>query len=76
MPLRLIDANGNRAAEGLRVLEDIARFLFDDARCAGLAKDLRHRVRQLIPAVAVAARDVTGDVGTTIKAFSVEELGT
>ena len=68
MPLRLIDANGNRAAEGLRVLEDLARFLFDDARLSALAKDLRHRVRALIPPQAITARDVAGDVGTTIKA--------
>lgn len=63
---RLLDANGNRAAEGLRVLEDIARFLLDDGHLAELAKTHRHAVRQAIPASAVAARDTAGDVGTTI----------
>ena len=63
---RLLDANGNRAAEGLRVLEDIARFLLDDARLAQRGKDLRHAVRQAIPDRAVLARDTAGDVGTTI----------
>ncbi len=29
---RTIDASTNRAAEGLRVLEDVARLLLDDAR--------------------------------------------
>lgn len=66
--LRLLDANGNRAAEGLRVLEDVARFVLDDGRLAGLAKDLRHALRQGIPAAAVHARDTAGDVGTTITA--------
>ena len=28
--LRLLDANLNRAAEGIRVLEETARMLFDD----------------------------------------------
>ena len=66
--LRLLDANGNRAAEGLRVLEDVARFVLDDARIAGLAKELRHTIRQSIPAQAVDARDTAGDVGTTLTA--------
>lgn len=66
--LRLLDANGNRAAEGLRVLEDVARFALDDARLATLAKDLRHGVRTAIPDRAVLARDTAGDVGTAITA--------
>jgi len=66
--LRLLDANGNRAAEGLRVLEDVARFMFNDARLASLAKDLRHALRQGIPANAVYARDTAGDVGTALTA--------
>ena len=65
---RLLDANGNRAAEGLRVLEDVARFLLDDARLGELAKIHRHAVRAAIPASAIAARDTAGDVGTTITA--------
>jgi thiamine-phosphate pyrophosphorylase len=65
---RLIDANGNRAAEGLRVLEDLARFLLDDGQLSGRAKELRHRVRQLIPAHVVAFRDTPTDIGTTITA--------
>ena len=65
---RLLDANGNRAAEGLRVLEDVARFLLDDRALAELAKNQRHNVRAAIPPCAVAARDTAGDVGTTITA--------
>ena len=66
--LRLIDANGNRAAEGLRVLEDVARFILDDAPLAELAKCQRHALRLAVPPAAVAERDTAGDVGTAIGA--------
>jgi thiamine-phosphate pyrophosphorylase len=65
--LRILDANGNRAAEGLRVLEDIARFILDDSFLSQLAKTQRHAVRAAMPTLAVATRDTAGDVGTTIK---------
>ncbi len=64
---RLLDANVNRAAEGLRALEDVARFMLDDGEAAGLAKELRHAVRGLLPPGAVAWRDAAGDVGEVIK---------
>lgn len=64
--LRLLDANLNRAAEGLRVLEDVARFLLDRADLAAEAKRLRHAVRAATPAGALGERDTTGDVGTVI----------
>jgi thiamine-phosphate pyrophosphorylase len=64
--LRILDANGNRAAEGLRVLEDVARFLCDDVRASEMAKDMRHAVRHAIPAEAVAARDSRCDVGQAL----------
>jgi len=63
---RIQDANGNRAVEGLRVLEDVARFLCDDAVLSAEAKELRHRLRAAVPPVAAAARDTPGDVGTAI----------
>jgi len=40
--LRLIDANVNRAVEGIRVLEETARMLFDDRGLTLLLKDIRH----------------------------------
>jgi thiamine-phosphate pyrophosphorylase len=60
---RILDANGNRIAEGLRALEEIARFLLDDVTLAGRCKTIRHQIRGLIPAQAVAHRDTAGDVG-------------
>lgn len=65
---RLLDANANRAAEGLRTLEDAARFLLDAPELAAEAKGLRHAVRTCLPAGATAWRDAAGDVGEAIKA--------
>lgn len=67
---RLLDANANRCAEGLRTLEDIARFVLDDANLSAEAKSIRHGVRdgvrQLVGAGLSEARDTPGDVGTVI----------
>jgi thiamine-phosphate pyrophosphorylase len=70
---RLIDANANRAREGLRVLEDIARFTLADQHLAGELKDLRHTitrtVAELIPTdLALTERSAETDVGRTINA--------
>ena len=40
--LRIIDANINRAGEGLRFLEEIARFVLDDAALSQQLKNMRH----------------------------------
>src|SRR5262245_59797174 len=40
--LRILDAQANRAAEGLRVIEDYVRFVLDDRHLSQLAKSLRH----------------------------------
>ena len=68
--LRILDANGNRATEGLRVVEDFARFALNDRHLAALSKQLRHELTAAlneIPVVArFAVRDTPGDVGTGI----------
>lgn len=69
---RLIDASANRAREGLRVMEDIARFALNDADLTERLKRLRHDLRAQLAALPIrpgdllAARDTAGDVGTTI----------
>ncbi len=76
--LRIIDANLNRAREGLRVLEEHARFVLDDADLTRQAKELRHRLRDVAAAFGidtVAARDIQGDVGTTISTPSELKRG-
>jgi thiamine-phosphate pyrophosphorylase len=68
--LRLLDANFNRAREALRVMEDCARFLLDDSHLSALAKQLRHDLCQCIAQIPaeqlLGARDIIGDVGTSI----------
>jgi thiamine-phosphate pyrophosphorylase len=66
---RLLDANSNRAAEGLRVLEDIARFSFDAQELAAALRSLRHRIRDVFRGHEknlLAARDAAEDVGQSI----------
>ncbi|ADN01120.1 thiamine phosphate synthase [Spirochaeta thermophila] len=63
---RMLDANWNRAAEGLRVLEDVARFVWNDGPLAERLKGMRHRVRGVLrerEGLMAGARDVEGDVG-------------
>lgn len=43
--LRLLDANLNRLREGIRVVEDIRRYCFDDKANATTLKELRHKSR-------------------------------
>jgi len=71
---RVIDANANRAREGLRVAEDFARFVVADGALAEALRDARHRVtaavRRAAPTVALlAARDTEGDLGADAEAF-------
>jgi len=69
--LRVIDANANRAREGLRVAEDYARFVLDSPRLTAALKRLRHRLREVMGTLAcggalLASRDTPGDVGTSV----------
>ena len=69
---RVIDANYNRAKEGLRVCEDIFRFLRDDPKMTARFKKVRHGVTAAVARFGlkdiVAARDIRADVGRgTIK---------
>ena len=67
---RLLDASANRAAEGLRVVEDYVRFVLGDGHLTRLLKQLRHDLAATCAGVLgegrYAARDTPGDVGTTI----------
>jgi len=63
---RLLDANLNRASEGLRVLEDIARFTANDAALSTELRQMRHALAELVKpldAQLLSARDSTSDVG-------------
>lgn len=68
---RLIDAACNRACEGLRTLEDLARFLLDDAAAVEQFKAVRHEIRAALKRAwpgnrAPWHRDTAGDVGTDL----------
>ena len=65
-PLRMIDANLNRSSEGLRVLEDVARFLLNDAELSQRLKALRHDLAQETKSLGtglLSQRDSERDVG-------------
>jgi thiamine-phosphate pyrophosphorylase len=62
----MIDANLNRSSEGLRVLEDVARFLLNDAELSQQLKSLRHGLAQETKSLNVGLlsnRDSEHDVG-------------
>lgn len=68
---RLLDANANRAREAMRVMEDAARFLLDDAPLTRQLKQLRHDFADATRALADSAavelhRNTPEDVGTAV----------
>lgn len=63
---RILDANLDRAREGLRVLEDWCRFGRDDRDLAAECKDLRQQLASWHTPELRAARDTPGDTGTTL----------
>lgn len=67
---RILDAGANRAREALRVLEDYARFVLDDALLTGELKRLRHdlveTLADLPPDLLQEARETSRDVGTAL----------
>jgi len=64
---RVIDANFNRAKEGLRVCEDTARFIIDDKSLSAGYKSVRHQLTAVIDSLLlkkmILARNIVGDVG-------------
>lgn len=66
---RIIDANVNRASEGLRVLEDIARFAYNNQNLSNKLRKMRHDTRKNIESiflVCIDKRDAKNDVGHVI----------
>jgi thiamine-phosphate pyrophosphorylase len=62
----MIDANLNRCSEGLRVLEDVARFLLNDAELSQRLRTLRHDLAletKSLTVVLFSHRDSEHDVG-------------
>jgi len=68
--LRIIDANLNRLGEGLRVLEEVSRFILNDTALTQQLKNLRHELVRLdigLDRRLVGARDSEGDVGIDLE---------
>ena len=68
---RILDASTNRASEGLRTMEEFARFGLNDVGLAGELKSLRHQLTASLAAISresmLMARDTEADVGTSIR---------
>ena len=65
---RIIDANLNRGREGIRVVEEVARLYFDDAKLSSQFKSLRHQLTRVAKKSfdekkLLSFRDSRGDVG-------------
>ncbi|MEO1997484.1 MAG: thiamine phosphate synthase [Planctomycetaceae bacterium] len=67
---RILDAAANRAREGLRVIEDYARFCLDDRALTAEIKHCRHRLSYTVDSLGseqlLDSRDTAHDVGTTV----------
>jgi thiamine-phosphate pyrophosphorylase len=67
--LRALDANCNRVREGLRVAEDVARFILNDSPLLNRLKKMRHEVTSAEKSLfesnelRTSARDVKKDLG-------------
>ena len=70
---RVADANLNRAREGLRVVEDIARFVLDNEQLTNFAKNMRSEISILQKKHKdfISLRETESDVG--VKLESVNE---
>ena len=68
---RIIDANANRLKEGLRVCEEVSRFILNDNRLTRGLKSIRHEADGLLDALigsslCIAGRDSVHDTGRFI----------
>ena len=71
---RILDASANRAGEGLRTMEEIARFVLDDPGLTSELKNQRHALISAIEPISrysrLQARNTDQDVGTGISESS------
>lgn len=59
---RLIDANLNRLKEGIRVVEDIFRYIYDNKDISKKLKELRHLAKIEDYEIFLKYRDIVNDV--------------
>lgn len=68
---RIIDANYNRAKEGLRTVEDFLRFVYEDEQYTSYLKELRHNLRSILGNIEsvksmFSSRDSISDIGQNV----------
>jgi len=63
---RIIDANINRCVEGLRVVEEIVRFIIENKKLTEKIKKLRSKIRNTTEKAHLLARKANKDVGSKI----------
>jgi thiamine-phosphate pyrophosphorylase len=71
---RLIDANYNRLKEALRLLEDSARFIFDNKELSYAFKNLRHNLTTFYSSKRVKHRDIINDVSKSSTDSEMQRL--
>lgn len=59
---RLIDANLNRLREGIRVIEDINRYIYNNKELTPKLKTLRHSIAKAYDTQRLQHRDILGDI--------------
>ena len=75
---RILDANFNRVAEGLRVCEEVSRFILNEGTLSLRLRIIRHTIQRKLKKIIgkggylIEARDTLKDVGRDI---SLGELG-
>ena len=78
--LRLIDVNANRALEGARVCEEVARFVLQSASSCRRLRSLRHDIAQAVGSLPISttsllrARATRRDPGRRAPSGSVGSL--
>jgi len=73
---RVIDANTNRAKEGLRVCEEVARFILNNRPLTARFKEIRHRIDSILRGLPgreklIEERESLSDVGKNIYAHEL-----
>ena len=76
---RIVDANFNRAKEGLRVCEDVCRFVLDEKNLTKKFKTLRHQLTSAVGSLKILklidARDIAGDIGRSSNRTELKRSG-
>lgn len=66
---RILDVNVNRASEGIRVIEDLFRFYFEDEGITEECRIMRHTLRKSMKELdkyLIESRDARGDIGLAV----------